>query len=701
MIVRVGGALVERTFRMQTFRLLGVLILCGGLALAQGTEGSRAPEQPKQIPSFDPEGLDRGVDPCVNFYQFSCGNWMKNNPIPPDQSSWGRFNELAERNRLLMRNMLEDAAKLTNRTPNQQKIGDYYASCMDEAAINQKGVAILTPEFDRIAALESKDQLPALLAHLHRDGIGALFDVGSGPDFKNAKQVIGQADQGGLSLPDRDYYLKTDPKSVELQKAYVQHVTNMFKLLGDSPEKASAEATVVMNIETALAKGSMDRVSRREPTNIYHKMTETEWQSLTPSISFAKYLTDAGAPPMASLNVVAPDFFKALNAELKDVSLDDLKTYLRWHVVHMAAATNTLPNTFVDENFNFYGKTLRGAKELQARWKRCVSAVNGDLGEALGQVYVEKEFPPEAKERTLKMVHALEEALRQDITALPWMTEATKKQALIKLDAIQNKIGYPNKWRDYGTLKIIRGDALGNSLRSNEFEFQRQLNKIGKPRDTQEWEMTPPTVNAYYDPTENDINFPAGILQPPFYDFKADDGLNFGGIGAVIGHELTHGFDDQGRQFDKDGNLKDWWTPEDAKAFEKRAQCLVDEYSSFVAVDDVHLNGKLTLGENTADNGGLRIADMALQSAMTEKPSEKAEKIDGFTEEQRLFLGWGQIWCENQTDQIARLYATTDPHSPGKYRVNGVVRNMPEFQRAWGCKAGAPMTPPPNACRVW
>jgi putative endopeptidase len=701
MIVRVGGALVERTFRMQTFRLLGVLILCGGLALAQGTEGSRAPEQPKQIPSFDPEGLDRGVDPCVNFYQFSCGNWMKNNPIPPDQSSWGRFNELAERNRLLMRNMLEDAAKLTNRTPNQQKIGDYYASCMDEAAINQKGVAILTPEFDRIAALESKDQLPALLAHLHRDGIGALFDVGSGPDFKNAKQVIGQADQGGLSLPDRDYYLKTDPKSVELQKAYVQHVTNMFKLLGDSPEKASAEATVVMNIETALAKGSMDRVSRREPTNIYHKMTETEWQSLTPSISFAKYLTDAGAPPMASLNVVAPDFFKALNAELKDVSLDDLKTYLRWHVVHMAAATNTLPSTFVDENFNFYGKTLRGAKELQARWKRCVSAVNGDLGEALGQVYVEKEFPPEAKERTLKMVHALEEALRQDITALPWMTEATKKQALIKLDAIQNKIGYPNKWRDYGTLKIIRGDALGNSLRSNEFEFQRQLNKIGKPRDTQEWEMTPPTVNAYYDPTENDINFPAGILQPPFYDFKADDGLNFGGIGAVIGHELTHGFDDQGRQFDKDGNLKDWWTPEDAKAFEKRAQCLVDEYSSFVAVDDVHLNGKLTLGENTADNGGLRIADMALQSAMTEKPSEKAEKIDGFTEEQRLFLGWGQIWCENQTDQIARLYATTDPHSPGKYRVNGVVRNMPEFQRAWGCKAGAPMTPPPNACRVW
>jgi putative endopeptidase len=701
MIVRVSRESLERTFNMRVLLFSVALILCGGFLVAQETSSSQASEQPKQIPSFDPEGLDRSVDPCVNFYQFSCGNWMKNNPIPPDQSSWGRFNELAERNRLLMRNMLEDAAKLTDRTPNQQKIGDYYASCMDESDINQKGVVVLKPEFDRIAALESKDQLPALLAHLHREGIGALFDLGSGPDFKNAKQVIGQADQGGLSLPDRDYYLKTDPKSVELQKAYVQHVSNMFKLLGDSSEKASTEATVVMNIETALAKGSMDRVSRREPTNIYHKMTEAEWQSLTPAISFAKYLTDAGAPSMNSLNVVAPDFFKALNGELKDVSLDDLKTYLRWHVVHMAAATNTLPNTFIDENFNFYGKTLRGAKELQARWKRCVSAVNGDLGEALGQVYVEKEFPPEAKERTLVMVHALEQALRQDITNLAWMTEATKKQALIKLDAIQNKIGYPNKWRDYSTLEIVRGDALGNSLRSNEFEFQRQLNKIGKPRDTQEWEMTPPTVNAYYDPTENDINFPAGILQPPFYDFKADDGLNFGGIGAVIGHELTHGFDDQGRQFDKDGNLKDWWTAEDAKSFEERAECIVDEYSSFVAVDDVHLNGKLTLGENTADNGGLRIADMALQSAMAEKSSEKAEKIDGFTEEQRLFLGWGQIWCENQTDQIARLYATTDPHSPGKYRVNGVVRNMPEFQRAWGCKAGAPMSPPPNACRVW
>lgn len=471
----------------------------------------------------------------------------------------------------------------------------------------------------------------------------------------------------------------------------------MFKLLGDSPQKAAAEANTVMTIETALAKGSMDRVLRREPANIYHKMTMQEWQALSPSFSWPRYITDAGAPTFTSLNVVSPDFFKALNQELHDVSLDDLKTYLRWHIVHTAAGRNVLPDAFVNENFNFFGKMLRGAKELQARWKRCVGATDRDLGEALGQAYVAKTFPPEAKERTLKMVHALEEALRQDITNLPWMTDATKKQALIKLEAIRNKIGYPDKWRDYSTLKIERGDALGNAMRSTEFEFERQLHKIGKARDTQEWEMTPPTVNAYYDPTENDINFPAGILQPPFYDFKGDDGVNFGGIGAVIGHELTHGFDDQGRQFDKEGNLKDWWTAEDAKAFEQRAQCLVDEYSSFVAVDDVHVNGKLTLGENTADNGGLRIADMALQSALAGK---QTEKIDGFTPEQRLFLGWGQIWCQNMSDQMSRLLALTNEHSPGQYRVNGVVRNMPEFQKAWNCKAGQPMAPE-NACRVW
>lgn len=680
---------------MRIIRLLTALFLLCGFAGAQDAGNAKSSEEPKQIPSFDVTALDRSADPCVNFYQFACGNWVKNNPIPPDQSSWGRFNELAEHNRLVLRTILENAAKATQRNANEQKIGDFYSACMDEAAINRKGVAVLKPEFDRISALKDKAALPALIAHLHRGQISALFDFSSFPDFKNAKEMIAAADQGGLSLPDRDYYLKTDPKSVEQQKAFVEHVTNMFKLLGDSPQKAAAEANTVMTIETALAKGSMDQVARRDPMNLYHKMTEQQWQALSPSFSWPQYIASVDAPSVSSLNVVNPDFFKALEQELHDVTLDDLKTYFRWHVVHSDASM--LPDAFVNENFNFYGKTLRGAKELQARWKRCVSFTDRELGEALGQAYVAKNFPPEAKERTLKMVHALEEALRQDITNLPWMTDATKKQALIKLDAIRNKIGYPDQWRDYSTLKIERGDALGNVLRANEFEVERQIRKIGQVRDTREWEMTPPTIDAYYDPTENDINFPAGILQPPFFDFKGDDGVNFGGIGAVIGHELTHGFDDQGRQFDKDGNLTDWWTAEDAKAFEQRAQCLVDEYSSFVAVDDVHLNGKLTLGENTADNGGLRIADMALQSALAGK---QPEKIDGFTQEQRLFLGWGQIWCQNLTDQSARLQALTNPHSTGRYRANGVVRNMPEFQKAWNCKPGQPMAPE-NACRVW
>jgi predicted metalloendopeptidase len=680
---------------MRIFQFLLVAAILCGLATAQGANDQNKSSIPKEAPVLDLNALDKSVEPCNDFYQFACGGWLKNNPIPPDQAAWGRFNELAERNRAFLHEILENAAKAANRTPEEQKIGDYYASCLDEDDINKKGLAVLRPVFDRIDTAKTKNDLTPLIAYLHSRGIGVLFGFGSGADFKNAKEVIGQADQGGLSLPDRDYYLKDDAKSVELRKQYLQHVTNMFKLLGDTPDKAAAEAKAVMAIETALAKGSMDRVERRDPEKIYHKLSKQEWQALTPSLSWPKYLTDVGAPTLTSLNVAVPDFYKALDAELKTASLDDLKTYFRWHFIHSQA--QYLSKSFVDENFDFYGKTLTGAKELRARWKRCVSAVDGDLGEALGKVYVEKHFPPEAKERTLKMVKALEEALGKDIQALDWMSPTTKKQALIKLAAIQNKIGYPSKWRDYSTLKIVRGDALGNSLRSNEFENHRQLAKIGKPLDKQEWQMTPPTVNAYYDPLENDINFPAGILQPPFYDFRADDAINFGAIGAVIGHELTHGFDDQGAQFDPEGNLKDWWTPTDEKAFKERTQCIVDEYDKFVAVDDVHVRGKLTLGENTADNGGVRIALMALLAGMA---SSRTEKIDGFSPEQRFFLGWGQIWCQNMTDQMARLLALNNEHSPGQFRVNGVVSNMAEFQKAWGCKAGQPMVRE-NACHVW
>lgn len=676
---------------MRLSPLLTAILLLTGAALQLPAQESKTTSE--SVVS----SLDKTADPCVDFYQFACGGWIKNNPIPADRPIWSRFNELAERNREVLRGILENAAKATNRTPNEQKIGDYYATCIDEDSINKKGIAVLKPEFDRIAALKDKAGLPALMAHLHSQGIEGLFAFYSGADFKNAKEVIAQADQGGLSLPDRDYYLKDDAKSVELRKQFSEHVANTFRLLGDAPGKATLEAGAVMQIETALAKGAMDRVERREPEKIYHKLSEQDWQALAPSFSFAKYVSDTGTPAFSSLNVASPDFFKALDAELKSVSLEDLKTYLRWHLVH--SQVQALPKAFVDEDFNFYGRTLQGTKELQARWKRCVAAADGDLGEALGQIFVEKYYPPEAKARTLKMVNQLEAALHQDISELPWMSDVTKKQALVKLAAIQNKIGYPTKWRDYTALKIVRGDALGNSLRANAFEVHRQLAKIGKPLDKQEWQMTPPTVNAYYDPTENNINFPAGILQPPFYDFKADDALNFGGMGAVIGHEMTHGFDDQGAQFDLEGNLKNWWTPEDETAFKERTQCIVDEYDQFVAVDDVHVRGKLTLGENTADNGGLRISYMALMKSLADA-GKPAEKIDGFTPEQRFFIGWGQIWCQNETDQMARLLALNNEHSPGKYRANGVVQNMPEFEKAWGCKAGQPMVRA-NACHVW
>jgi endothelin-converting enzyme/putative endopeptidase len=640
--------------------------------------------------------LDRTADPCVDFYQYACGGWVKANPIPPDQARWARFNELAERNRAILRDILEkSSAPDPKRSPVRQKIGDYYAACMDEKAVESEAMAPLKPFFDRVRAVKSVADLPAELAALQADGVNAFFDIDSEQDFKNSNTVIGVLDQGGLGLPDRDYYVKDDPKFIEHRKAYLEHVQKMLELAGDKPETAAAEAKTVMDLETRLARASMERVQRREPANIYHVMTVQQLETLSPHFAWPKYLTGTGTPAVKSVNVRTPDFFKEFSAVLASAPLADLQTYLRWHVVHAGAPY--LSSAFVNEDFNFYGKTLRGTKELRPRWKRCVAFTDRILGEALGQPYVEETFGVEGKERTLKMVHALEQALKEDIETLPWMTDATKKQALVKLAGITNKIGYPDKWRDYSGLNIERADFLGDTLRGQAFEFHRQLAKIGKPPDRLEWQMTPPTVNAYYDPQMNNINFPAGILQPPFYDNNLDDAVNFGGIGAVIGHELTHGFDDEGRQFDAEGNLRDWWTKEDGDNFLKHAQCIVDEYSQFPAVDDVKLNGKLTLGENIADNGGLRIALMALRDTMGNKP---APAVDGFTPEQRLFLGFGQIWCQNQTDQIARELATVGPHSPGRWRANGVVQNMPEFQKAWGCKAGQPMVRA-NACRVW
>jgi endothelin-converting enzyme/putative endopeptidase len=621
---------------------------------------------------------------------------MKNNPIPPEQSRWGRFDQLQERNREILREILEEDAKPSpQRDAVAQKIGDFYAACMDEKAIDARGLAPLEPELARIRALKQKSNLPAELARLHRLGVPALFDFSSGQDFQDATSVIAQADQGGLGLPDRDYYLKDDPKSVELRQKYVSHVQKMFELAGENPDEAKAHAATVLKIETDLAKASLDRVSRRDPQKVYHKMNKQQLATLSPGFAWARYFTDTGAPEFQNINVAWPDFFKALTGEIQSETLDDWKTYLAWHTLHSAAPLLSSP--FVRENFNFYGKTLTGAEELRPRWKRCVDYTDNNLGEALGRKFVERTFGAEGKERTLRMVHALEQALGEDIQKLDWMSPATKQEALVKLKAIANKIGYPDKWRDYSSVVIKPDDPLGNDQRATEFEVRRQLNKIGKPVDRNEWQMTPPTVNAYYDPQLNNINFPAGILQPPFYDNKADDAVNFGGIGMVIGHELTHGFDDEGRQFDPEGNLRDWWTPEDARKFEERAACVADEYSSFQVLPGVYINGKLSLGENTADNGGARVALMALINTLAGKPQSK---IDSFTPEQRFFLSFGQIWCENAREEAERLQVQTNEHAPAKFRVNGVVENMPEFQKAFSCQPKQPMVKV-NACRVW
>jgi putative endopeptidase len=687
--------------------LLKILVLASfvlGSVFGQTTAPKAPPPVSQQSPvtsakipdlRFDPSLTDKSVDPCVDFYQYACGNWIKNNPIPADQSRWGRFTQLEERNLDVLREILEEAAKPDPKHDAvTQKIGDYYAACMDVPAIDAKGLAPIRTELDRIRDLKDKNQLAAEVAHLQRSGMGSMFDFGSGQDFKNSNEVIAQADQGGIGLPDRDYYLKDDSQMKQVREKYLAHVERMFQLAGEPAAQARADAQTVMRIETDLAKGSLDRVSRRDPEKVYHLMSKQELETLEPAFRWTEYFTDSGTPAFQQINVAWPDFFKAQNAALTSYNLGDWKAYLRWNVLHSEAPL--LPTPFVEENFAFYGKTLTGAKEMRPRWKRCVEFTDNQLGEALGQKFVEHTFGAQGKERTLKMVAAIEKALGKDIESLSWMTPATKQQAEIKLKAVTNKIGYPDQWRDYSSVVIKRDDAVGNGVRADAFEFQRQLNKIGKPVDRKEWQMTPPTVNAYYDPQMNNINFPAGILQPPFYDNRADDAVNYGAIGMVIGHELTHGFDDQGRQFDPQGNLRDWWTPADAKAFNEKEACFVKEYSGFTPVDDTHINGELTLGENTADNGGARLALMALLDTI----GNNRKTIDGLTPEQRYFLSFGQIWCENQTPESARLHVQTDPHSPARFRVNGVLRNMPEFSKSFSCKAGQPMVAQ-NACQAW
>jgi putative endopeptidase len=620
---------------------------------------------------------------------------MKNNPIPPQYSTWGRFNELADHNQQVLREILEDSAQHQNRSSLDAKIGAMYASCMDEAAIEKAGAAPIKPEIEKIQSLNSKSGLPALVADLHTQGIGVFFTFRAGPDADKSTVNIANMDQGGLGLPDKSYYL--DPKDEELRRKYVQHVSKMLQLVGVPATDAETKAKDILKLETSLAQVSLDRVARRNPDLTHHKMEIAAFEALTPEFGFKQYLAALDAPAFTNLNVAVPDFYRGLNTLLTSTELQRTKDYLIWHYV--SAKAPLLSQAFVNENFNFYGRTLTGAKELQPRWKRCVTLTDRSLGEALGQIYVQKVFGPQGKEKTRELVAIIERQMAADIDSLTWMSAETKQQALAKLKGVTNKIGYPEKWKNYDSVRITPGDVVGDEQRAREFEVRRNLTKIGQPVDRAEFNMTPPTVNAYYSPLENNINFPAGILQPPFYTNTADMAVNFGGIGAVIGHELTHGFDDQGRRYDADGNLRDWWTAQDAAEFKKRADCLVDEYSAFSSVEGANVNGRLTLGENGADNAGMRLAYMALLAGL-DNGSVSKEKLDGYTPQQRFFLGFAQIWCANQRPEALRNSVRTDPHSPGQFRVIGTVQNMPEFAQAFGCSTGQPMVSA-NACRVW
>ena len=672
--------------------LLGCFLLTPAGLFAQSASAEPSLE-------FSIDNIDKSIDPCVDFYQYACGNWIKNSEIPADRAAWQSFAQLDERNSEIEHKILEKAAAGgPGRNSIDQKIGDMYGSCMDEKRINAEGAEPLKPELARIAAVKSRSELINEIGRLHLVGATALFNFYSNSDMHNADAVIAYIDQGGLSLPDRDYYVKDDPDKVEARQHLVEYATELFTLSGQTAQQAAHSADDVLVVETLLAADSMDRTRRRDPKNRDHKMTRDDAAALAPEFYLNQYFTTVGAPNFSEVNVTNPDFFRQVNQVLAALPLETLKTYVTWHFLNASAPW--LSDPFVKANFKMR-QGLTGQKQIQERWKRCVHLVDHSLGEALGQRYVEETFSPEEKQRILKMVDALEQSLDHDIQGLSWMSPGTKKQAKVKLEAIRNKIGYPDVWRDYSRVVIKPHDLLGNVQRADEFESKREIAKIGKPLDRKEWGMTPPTVNAYYSPSYNEIVFPAGILQPPFFDKKMDDAVNFGGIGIVIGHELTHGFDDQGRKFDPQGNLRDWWTEQDGQEFEKRVSCVADEYSSFTAVDNMKLNGRLTLGENTADNGGARIALAALERLIAEdKTGKEGESVDGFTPEQRFFLGFARVWCEKQRPEFLRMQVSTNPHSPGRYRVNGVVENMPEFQKAWGCKAGQPMVSE-NACRVW
>ncbi|MDQ1707154.1 MAG: putative endopeptidase [Pyrinomonadaceae bacterium] len=649
---------------------------------------------------YDISSMDKNTAACADFYQFANGNWLKTTEIPAAYSSWGSFNALAENNRKTLHDILEEASKKTNvaRGSNEQKIGDFYASCLDETKREAEGMKPLVPELARIDKINSTKDVVAQIAYLHRHGIPALFGFGSLPDLKNSALVLGAAGQGGLSLPNRDYYTKTDEKSVKLRDDFVKHIANMFVLVGDAPEVAAKNAQTVLAFEMRLAQNSRTPIELRDVTTQYHMMTPAQLVEFTPNFSWADYRRAAGAPATGDINVAHPEFFQAVNKLLTEVPVADWKTYLRWNLITSAAPS--LSSQFETENFNFFAKTLQGRKEQLPRWRRCVSATDASLGEALGQVYVSRTFTPESKARMKTMVNNLIAAFRERLQKVDWMSDATRQQAIAKLDAFGQKIGYPDNWIDYSALSVSRDSYLANVLRSSEFDQMRDFAKINKPVDRKLWGMTPPTVNAGYNPLNNDISFPAGILQAPFFNPNADDAVNYGAIGAVIGHEITHGYDDQGAEFDALGNLKNWWTEADKKNFDTRADCVVNQFSGFEAEPGLHLQGKLVSGESIADLGGLYVAYDAFQKSLQGKP--RPADIDGFSPEQRFFLGWAQVWAEKYTPEWVRFLAQSDPHPLSRFRVNGPLSNMPKFAEAFQCKAGDAMVREPSQrCQVW
>ena len=688
-------------------RAAALLLICllalavkAGHAQAPAANASGTGKTVELLPGLDKQLIDTSADPCVNFYQYACGNFSKLYPIPPDRSGYGSFYIVYDYTQAVLHEMLEKVAvKSAQQTANEQKIGDFYASCMDQDAIEARGLKPLQPEFDRIAALSDKKELTDLLAHYQMINVNAFLNYGEQQDFKDARKQIAEVDQGGLGLPERDYYFRTGDAAEKTRKEYVEHVASMLRLMGEPADQATSDAGKIMTLETALAKVSMDITSRRDPNNVYHSMPVAKLTELTPAIDWPKFFAGTSVIGIVDLNVANPDFFKGLQAVFESTDLDTIKTYLRWQLIN-SIPEFALPKAMSEEDFNFNDHELRGQPEQEARWKRCVRATDGALGEALGQVYVSSQFSAGDKAFTLQMVHDIESSMDKEIETQTWMSAETKQKAEAKLHMVADKIGYPDHWRNYSALEVVRGDAIGNAWRAEEFENKRELAKIGKPVDRGEWITTPATVNAYYDPSMNNINFPAGILQAPFYDPHAPDAANYGHIGAVVGHELTHGFDDQGSQFDGNGNLSNWWTADDRQKFDAMTDCEVKEYGNFTAIDTLKLNGKLTLGENTADNGGIRLAYLAFLADAQRKGIDLEARQDGYTPLQQFFIAFGQNWCNDMRPEIIRLRAQTDPHSPGEFRANGVVQNMPEFGKAFGCKVGQPMMPV-NACHVW